>query len=288
VDQDVTIPVGANSLSFWLEIPVADNPGFLNVEIDNTVVFSVTEADAGSYATYTEVIVDITAFADGGSHNLEFYSEVSAGTNVTNFFVDDVSIPVSSVAACDNPVDIPWLSVSPAAGTTVSGTTSTVDVTFDSTGLSEGTYTGSLCIDSNDTSTPRVEVPVTLTVSAPAFGVSIAVPDAAITGTAGAAVTYTLQVTNTGNTADTFDLAVSGNTWTTTLSESSVSLGIGSSATVIVTVDIPAGAADGETDTATVTATSQGDGTVSDSATLVTTAVAAGPPTIYLPVVLKN
>jgi uncharacterized membrane protein len=287
VDQDVTIPVGANSLSFWLEIPVADNPGFLNVEIDNTVVFSVTEADAGSYATYTEVIVDITAFADGGSHNLEFYSEVSAGTNVTNFFVDDVSIPVSSVAACDNPVDIPWLSVSPAAGTTVSGTTSTVDVTFDSTGLSEGTYTGSLCIDSNDTSTPRVEVPVTLTVSAPTYGVRIA-PTAALTGTAGTAVTYTLQVTNTGNTVDTFDLAVSGNSWPTTASVGSVTLNVGESTAVTVVVDIPSTAGDGDMDSATVTATSQSDAGATDSATLTTTAAAAGPTTIYLPVVRKD
>jgi uncharacterized membrane protein len=160
-------------------------------------------------------------------------------------------------------------------------------VVFDSAGLSTGTYTATLCVNSNDLVTPLVEVPVTLTVGAPSFNVSIA-PDAAITGTAGTTVTYTLHLTNTGNAADTFDLAVGGNTWTTTLSDSTVSLGVGVSATLIVTVDIPAGAADGQMDTATVTATSQGDGAVSGSATLVTTAVAAGPSTLYLPVVIKD
>jgi Zn-dependent metalloprotease len=618
VDQDVTIPVDSTSLSFWLEIPAADNPGFLNVEIDNNVVFSVTQADTATYATYTEVIVDISAFADGSSHNLEFYSEVNPGTNVTNFFVDDVAITPPGAVACDTPEDIPWLSVSPAsgttgptssspvdlvfdstgystgvysgtlcidsndaatpqvsvpvtmtvvaafppeiavdpgslaanlaadnvttqtltisnvgdddldwtideapspaiqaatpsaltsrpgsladpslplsfrsladfsegfdditnlpgwamqnnpdtpgtiewfqgnptvfaahagaanayiaanfnntggsqisnwlmtpeiafsssaqisfwtrtvtasgfpdrlqvrvstngastdvgstpssvgdftnleldinetlalggypevwtqftvdlsayagqsgrvafryyvptsagptgansnyigidtveftegvptgcdaptdigwlaasptAGTTSSGNSSIVDVVFDSAGLSTGTYTATLCVNSNDLVTPLVEVPVTLTVGAPSFNVSIA-PDAAITGTAGTTVTYTLHLTNTGNAADTFDLAVGGNTWTTTLSDSTVSLGVGVSATLIVTVDIPAGAADGQMDTATVTATSQGDGAVSGSATLVTTAVAAGPSTLYLPVVIKD
>jgi hypothetical protein len=288
VDQNVTIPVGFDSLSFWLEIPVADNSGFLNVEIDDTIVFSVTEADAGTYATYAEVVLDISAYADGGSHKLEFYSEVSLGSNLTNFFVDDVSIAAAMAAACDAPADIPWLSVSPTSGTTVSGTSSLIDVTFDATGLSPSVYTGTLCIESNDAMTPLVTVPVMLTVDASiSYGVSVA-PDAAMTGEVGTTVTYMLEVMNTGNTADTFDLAVTGNNWNTTLSESSVSLNAGNSATIMVTVNIPVIATDGAMDTVTVTATSQGDGAVSDSATLTTTAVVTGPPTIYLPVFIKD
>ena len=135
--------------------------------------------------------------------------------------------------------------------------------------------------------TPLVEVPVTLTVAAPFYGVSLA-PDAAMTGTNATTVTYTLEVSNIGSVPDTFDLSVSGNTWMTMLSESSVSLGIGESTTVEVSVRIPALVANGSMDTATVTATSQGDGAVTDSATLVTTAVAAGPPVVYLPVFINE
>ena len=287
VDQDVTIPAGTAELSFWLLMGV--NPGasgFMEVSLDNTIVFSVTEADVGGFGAYAQVTVDVSAFADGNTYNLEFYAEKPDGPNI-NFFVDDVAIGAGSAVACDAPDDIPWLSVSPTAGTTVSGTSSLVDVTFDSTGLATGVYTGTLCVQSNDIITPLVTVPLTLSVEDPAYDVSIA-PDAAITGTAGTTVTYTLHLTNTGNAADTFDLAVGGNTWTTTLSDSTVSLGVGASATLLVTVDIPAGAADGEMDTATVTATSQGDGAVSGSATLMTTAVAAGPSTLYLPVVIKD
>jgi subtilisin-like proprotein convertase family protein len=45
-----------------------------------------------------------------------------------------------------------------------------VDVTFDSTGLSIGVYTGTLCINSNDPVTPLVEVPVELTVTSGSGG----------------------------------------------------------------------------------------------------------------------
>ena len=75
---------------------------------------------------------------------------------------------------CSAPSDLPWVSVNPASGTTPPGGTSTVDVTFDSTGLTPGvTYDGFLCIDSNDPDESLVEVPVTLTVTGdtmPFFG----------------------------------------------------------------------------------------------------------------------
>jgi hypothetical protein len=135
VDQDVTIPAGTAELSFWLLMGAASGAtGFMDVSLDNTIVFSVTEADVGDFGAYTQVTVDVSAFADGSTYNLEFYAEKPAGPNI-NFFVDDVAITAGVGAACDAPDDIPWLSVSPTAGTTVSGTSSLVDVTFDSTGL---------------------------------------------------------------------------------------------------------------------------------------------------------
>jgi hypothetical protein len=60
--------------------------------------------------------------------------------------------------------DIPWLSESPAGGTLAPGDCQTVTVTFDSTGLAPGDYFGDLLIDSNDPDTPRLTVPVSLTV----------------------------------------------------------------------------------------------------------------------------
>jgi uncharacterized membrane protein len=144
-----------------------------------------------------------------------------------------------------------------------------------------------LCVNSNDAANPIVTVPLTLTVEAPSYGVELD-PDGAMTDLAGATVTYTLYITNTGNTADTFNLAATGNSWTTTLSDSSVSLNVGESTMVWVTVDIPTGGvADGDMDVATVTATSAGDSGVSASATLTTTAEVDGY-FIYLPFVARS
>ncbi|MEZ4767459.1 MAG: hypothetical protein R2844_03430 [Caldilineales bacterium] len=68
------------------------------------------------------------------------------------------------------PLDAPWLSLNPMAGTNAGGTSTNVAATFDSTGLAPGIYTSQLCIRSNDpdngpgNETSLVIVPVTLNV----------------------------------------------------------------------------------------------------------------------------
>ncbi|MCB0201627.1 MAG: hypothetical protein KDI03_16300, partial [Anaerolineae bacterium] len=76
----------------------------------------------------------------------------------------------SAPGPCDVPSDIPWLSLSPANGSNGGGTATDVTVTFDSTGYGPGTYTGNLCVGSNDpdagpgNETNLVIVPVSMTV----------------------------------------------------------------------------------------------------------------------------
>ncbi len=193
--------------------------------------------------------------------------------NSTPVYYDDMSLAAPVLPPCAVAADIPWASVSPDTGTTGVGASSTVDVTFDSTGLATGVYTGTLCVESNDPVTPLVEVPLMLTVEEITYGVAVTAVDNALSGAPGTTVNYTVWVTNTGNVADTYDLSVSGNTWPTTPSAASVTLDPGEGTSVTVDVDIPATAGDGDTDTATVTATSTGDGSVSGSTDLTTTAV---------------
>ncbi len=266
-------------------------------EYKHTITLSNPVAlDAGTY--WVEIYNDTTGNADSffwEVGDLDVVNGIANGAFSTsapgsswNTTASDFAILIEGfeTGICVDLADIPWVAVTPTAGTTVSSTSSTIDVTFDSTGLANGVYTGTLCINSNDPDMPLVQVPLTLTVEPLSYSVLVA-PDSAITDTAGTVVTYTLHVTNTGNTADTFDLSVAGNAWTTTLSDSSVSLGIGESTMVTVMVDISSGATDGEMDVATVTATSQGDSAVSDSAMLTTTAV-VDETFIYLPFVAKN
>ena len=59
--------------------------------------------------------------------------------------------------------DIPWASADPDSGTLPSGSANVI-VTFDSTGLAFGVYTGTLLVASNDPDTPVIPIPLTLTV----------------------------------------------------------------------------------------------------------------------------
>jgi hypothetical protein len=96
LDQDVTLPDGAATLGFWLEIPADEVEARLDVTLDGDVVFSATQAHAGSYPDYTWVERDVSAYADGGVHTLRFaaYENGAAHGTVTSFFVDDVTLEV--------------------------------------------------------------------------------------------------------------------------------------------------------------------------------------------------
>jgi subtilisin family serine protease len=113
LDQDVTIPPGDAELSFWLEIPEAGTQGFVEASIDGAAIFSATEADADSYVSYERVSLDVSAYADGGSHHLRFESTTNAGAGTTNFFVDDVSLNVGDTDPMPEQVSITfdvWIS----------------------------------------------------------------------------------------------------------------------------------------------------------------------------------
>ena len=87
-------------------------------------------------------------------------------------------------------------------------------------------------------------------------------------------VAYTLTVTNTGDTPDAYSVLVTS-TWSANDPALVGALFPGESAELLVSVQVPADALPGEQDIATLTVVSQGDGLLSDSAELTTTALAA-------------
>ncbi|MFZ2358384.1 MAG: S8 family serine peptidase [Anaerolineae bacterium] len=179
VSQSVTIPSGGPAtLSFWVEQFVCSGAAadYLEVNMDGTQLWVTTAADpACGTLGYRQVTVDVSAYADGGAHTLQFNSEVFGSAN-TNFFVDDVMLDgQTGPVVCDMPTDVPWLSVNPTNGTTAPAAITPVQVTFDSTGLAAGTYNANLCVTSNDpdagpgNETELVIVPVELIVEETAF-----------------------------------------------------------------------------------------------------------------------
>ncbi len=110
----------------------------------------------------------------------------------------------------------------------------------------------------------------------------IATPASQLDGTrAGESVTYQMVVQNDGFTTDKYDLAVSGNSFPTTLWNATMTSQItqtdnipgGGSQTIVVKVSIPASATNGQVDNTTITATSSGNVATNDTVTVSTTAV---------------
>jgi cysteine-rich repeat protein len=102
ISQQITIPTTVTELTFGLEVPACNLPAdYLEVLIDGNQEFLVNGSsplcNVLGYATQS---VDISAYADGEVHQLEFHSETfSVNDNVSNFFVDVVAMP-GTVSAC--------------------------------------------------------------------------------------------------------------------------------------------------------------------------------------------
>jgi hypothetical protein len=91
------------------------------------------------------------------------------------------------------------------------------------------------------------------------YGVSVDPPSDALDGAPGATLIYNLEVTNQGEVSDSFDVAISGNTWTTTADSVVGPLAPGGNVMLLVSVTIPLTALPTDVDTATITLTSQAD-----------------------------
>lgn len=162
VSQTITIPTGLAKLNFWFVMGApSGGTGNFTVTLDSTVLFTANQTMTPTYGLdYTKVSIDVSSFANGQAHVLKFSESDPATPGAFNAFVDDVSLDVVSCTA----TNLPWLSVSPTSGTTVSYTTSSVNVTFNSNGLAAGNYSGKLCVTSNDPNVTALEIPVSLKV----------------------------------------------------------------------------------------------------------------------------
>jgi subtilisin-like proprotein convertase family protein len=104
LSQPIVLPPGATTLTFQYEKPVVDTAvDYIEARIDGNVVWS-DNAGTPIVFPYALQVVDISAFDDGGAHVVEFFSETfAAGGNVSNFFIDNVSIlgpDIPSGACC--------------------------------------------------------------------------------------------------------------------------------------------------------------------------------------------
>ncbi|MGB3713069.1 MAG: myxococcus cysteine-rich repeat containing protein, partial [Candidatus Promineifilaceae bacterium] len=93
VSQSVSVPATATDLTFDLEQIACDSPAdYMEMTVDGNQEFLTDGASAlcGTLG-YSTQTVDMSAYADDGSHTVEYHSEIFAKNGgSTNFFLDNV------------------------------------------------------------------------------------------------------------------------------------------------------------------------------------------------------
>jgi len=95
LSQNVSLGNGPASLRFFLWISAASGEATdsIVVSVDGSTVFTAARDDVAYQLEYAQVDVDLSAWGDGGTHELRLYSSTfGSALGVTNFFVDDVSV----------------------------------------------------------------------------------------------------------------------------------------------------------------------------------------------------
>lgn len=94
VSQLVTIDGTSAFLAFRFQINAAALSGndFFEVTVDDETVWLATDAEIADYEGYTPISVDISDFADGNAHTITFTGDVLGDGELTNFFLDNVSL----------------------------------------------------------------------------------------------------------------------------------------------------------------------------------------------------
>jgi len=181
--------------------------------------------------------------------------------------------------------DVPWLYESPAEGSVAADSAVTAVVTFDATGMAPGTYRAALQAETSDPQASSFRIPVTLTVETPVQGVALAADAVDKSVYAGSLLTYTLSLTNTGNTAGVFDVEVEDDAWYVDWEGPNQEIAPGETVMFELLVHIPIDARPGDWDRFTVTALLQQDPAVAASVTLHARVVVADRK--YLPAMIR-
>jgi hypothetical protein len=127
-------------------------------------------------------------------------------------------------------------------------------------------------------------VALTTTVAANTYGLNLSITPTAAGAGPGQVVTYTVTINNTANVPDTFNVSLSGFTFSATAPATVGPISNGLSGTFVISVAVPITATFGSSDVVTATVTSQGDGAKSAAVSAQTT---VNQVRLYLPIIRK-
>jgi len=112
----------------------------------------------------------LAAYSDATGAELRIADVNTGATTLVGAFPEG---EVDGLAIVGPAPDIAWLSEDPAGGSVLPGECVSVTVTFNSTGMAPGAYEAELLINNDDPHTPRISIPVQMTVLAPLSGVDL-------------------------------------------------------------------------------------------------------------------
>lgn len=238
-----------------------------------TVSDVATDTTTVTRTVGVQLVPDRAALADPGAAAVYTHTLTNTG-NGTDTFTLTVTLDQGA----------PWaVAVVPAQVTLPAGGTAIVTVTVT---VPAGALSGTVAIataTATSWAAPGQAASAQDTTTVRQVAGLLLEPDRSQNTAPGTVVTYTHQLTNTGNSADTFNLSfTSSQGWAALTPAGPVALGPGASTWITVVVTVPPTAVDNTVDTTVVTARSQADPTKADTATDVTT-VGQHPGVIFVP-----
>ncbi len=160
-----------SGLSTPVTITINVPAGVPSGTVDTTVVTATSGGDPSLTACVTDTTTivsapDIVVTPLALSTALNPDDALTLTLTIENAGTDDLTWSLAEIPARA------WLSEDPTGDTTVPAGATSVDVVFDTTGLTDDVYSMTLEITSNDPDEPQVDVPVTLTVQSGCIPVS--------------------------------------------------------------------------------------------------------------------
>ncbi|MCB9169304.1 MAG: T9SS type A sorting domain-containing protein [Flavobacteriales bacterium] len=97
IEQMATVPSGSSGtldMYVWIAAGSAANDN-LEIIVDGNTLHTITMADTVTFgADYAQLNVDISSYCDGGQHTVRVQGQQNDGSDISNIFVDDVSMTI--------------------------------------------------------------------------------------------------------------------------------------------------------------------------------------------------